>query len=188
MKQSLWKYGFQKGHTQDWDLQIPWLVMRYNFIWHAFLSFFSPYILFGHEPKLPTSIWRNVMVIINLDDLNVWWIHACEQWATLFQHVYPWLWKILQLPKIGIHFVMPLLTKVVMSLKGVPMVWCKQKGQLMQWIEIKFQKQTFSIVHHHNSKQIHHIAKYGTPIYSIDWIWHIPCLYLPQNNYTFPVK
>lgn len=130
MKQSLWKYGFQKGHTQDWDLQIPWLVMGNNFIWHALLSSFSPYVLFGHEPKLPTSIWRNVMVIINLGDPNVW-IHACEQHATLFQHVYPWLWNFFQLPNIWIRFFMPLLTKVVMSIEGIPMVWCKQKGVTM---------------------------------------------------------
>jgi hypothetical protein len=35
------------------------------------------------------------------------------------------------LPNIWICLFMPLLTKVVMSLEGVPMVWCKQKGVTM---------------------------------------------------------
>jgi hypothetical protein len=59
-----------------------------------------------------------MMVITNLDEPNVW-IHTCKQHVTLFQHVYPWLWRILQLPNIGICFVMPLLREVVMGLKGV---------------------------------------------------------------------
>jgi len=31
VKWSLWKYGFQKGYIKDWDLQLPWLIMRYKF-------------------------------------------------------------------------------------------------------------------------------------------------------------
>jgi hypothetical protein len=63
--------------------------MGYRFSWQASLSFFSPYfLLFGHELELPTPIWQDVMVLINMDDPNVW-IQACVQWATLFQHVMP---------------------------------------------------------------------------------------------------
>ncbi|CAK9870986.1 unnamed protein product [Sphagnum jensenii] len=37
------------------------------------LSSFSPnFLLFGYEPKLPTSIQQDVMAIINMDDPNVW--------------------------------------------------------------------------------------------------------------------
>jgi hypothetical protein len=39
--------------------------------------FFTIFLMFGYEPKLPTSIWRDAMVIINMDDLNVW-IQTCE--------------------------------------------------------------------------------------------------------------
>jgi len=46
------KYGLHKGHIQDWDLQLPWLSMGRRFIWQASLSSFSPYLLFGREPKL----------------------------------------------------------------------------------------------------------------------------------------
>ncbi len=31
MKRGLWKYGLQKGHTWDWDLQLSWLTTRYRF-------------------------------------------------------------------------------------------------------------------------------------------------------------
>jgi hypothetical protein len=33
MKRGLQKYGLQKGHTWDWDLQLPWLTMGYKFSW-----------------------------------------------------------------------------------------------------------------------------------------------------------
>jgi hypothetical protein len=63
--------------------------MGYRFNWQASLSSFSPYLLlFGCEPKLLTSIRQDMMVVINMDDPNVW-IHACEYWATLFRHVMP---------------------------------------------------------------------------------------------------
>jgi hypothetical protein len=89
VKWGLWKYGFHKGYTRDWDLQLPWLTMGYRFNWQAFLSYFSPYfLLFGHEPKLPASIQWYAMVIVNMDDPNVW-IQACEQRITLFRHVMP---------------------------------------------------------------------------------------------------
>jgi hypothetical protein len=31
VKQDLQKYGLQKGHIQNWDLQLPWLIMGYKF-------------------------------------------------------------------------------------------------------------------------------------------------------------
>jgi hypothetical protein len=73
VKWSLWKYGFQKGHTKDWDLQLSWLIMRYKSSQQLCFVSFSPYILlFGHKLKLPTSIWQDVMMVINLDDQNIW--------------------------------------------------------------------------------------------------------------------
>jgi hypothetical protein len=52
VKHGLQKYGFHKGHTQDWDLQLPWLAMGYRFNRQASLSSFSPYfLLFGREPQ-----------------------------------------------------------------------------------------------------------------------------------------
>jgi hypothetical protein len=78
MKQGLQKYGFQKCHTEDWELQLPWLTMGYRLSWHVFFSYFSPYfVLFGLEVKLWALIQWDLMLVINLDDLNVW-IQACE--------------------------------------------------------------------------------------------------------------
>jgi hypothetical protein len=62
--------------------------MGYRFNWQASFSSFSPYLLFGCEPKLLASIQGDVMTVINMDDLNVW-MHACEHQATLFQCVMP---------------------------------------------------------------------------------------------------
>ncbi len=85
MKWGLWKYDLHKGHIRDWDLWLPWLAMGYRFSWQAFLSSFSSYfLLFDCEHELPTSIRQDVMVIVNMDDLNMW-IQPCEQWATLSQ-------------------------------------------------------------------------------------------------------
>jgi hypothetical protein len=46
--------------------------MRHKFSQQTFLASLSPYfLLFGHEPKLSTSIQQNEMAIINyLDDPN----------------------------------------------------------------------------------------------------------------------
>jgi hypothetical protein len=53
------------------------------------LASFSPYfLLFGKDPKLPTSIRRNVMIVINLDDPSKW-VQTCEQWVVLFKWVMP---------------------------------------------------------------------------------------------------
>jgi hypothetical protein len=72
MKHGLWKHGLHKGHIQNWDLQLPWLAKGYRLSRQASLSSFSPYfLLFGHEPELLASIWWDVLVVINMDDLNV---------------------------------------------------------------------------------------------------------------------
>jgi hypothetical protein len=87
VKWGLRKYGLHKGHTWDWDLQLPWLAMGYRFSWQASLSYFSPYfLLFGYEFELLALIQWDAMVVINMDDPNVW-IQACEQRTTLFWHV-----------------------------------------------------------------------------------------------------
>jgi hypothetical protein len=54
------------------------------------------------------------MVIINMDDLNVW-IHACEKQPTLFRHVMPMAIKNLAIPNIEIDCVMPLYVEVVIG-------------------------------------------------------------------------
>jgi hypothetical protein len=57
VKWGLQKYGLHKGHTQVWDLQLPWLAMGYRFNQQASISSISPYfLLFGREPELLTSI------------------------------------------------------------------------------------------------------------------------------------
>jgi hypothetical protein len=57
MKRGLQKYGLQKSHTWNWNLQLPWLITGYRFSWQASFSSFSPYFLFfNYEPKLPASI------------------------------------------------------------------------------------------------------------------------------------
>jgi hypothetical protein len=115
MKKGLQKYGLQKGHTWNRDLQLPWLIMGYKFNRQVSLSAFSPYfLLFGHEPKLLVSIWWDVMVIINLDDLNVW-IQMCEYQTILFWDVMPMAMRIWQLPKTKIHCVIPLFVEVVIG-------------------------------------------------------------------------
>jgi hypothetical protein len=35
VKWGLQKYDFHKGHTQNWDLWVPWLAIRYRFSWQA---------------------------------------------------------------------------------------------------------------------------------------------------------
>jgi hypothetical protein len=52
-KQSFRRYGLQKGHVQNWNLQLPWLVVGYRFNQQASVTSFFPFILLlGHEPKL----------------------------------------------------------------------------------------------------------------------------------------
>ena len=61
VKRALRKHCLQRGHTRDWDLQLPWLAMGYRFSKQASLASFSPYfLLYGREPVLPTSIRRDL--------------------------------------------------------------------------------------------------------------------------------
>jgi hypothetical protein len=90
--------------------------------------------LFGCEPKLPASIWWDVMVIINMNDPNVW-IQACEHEPPCFDVL---CWKIWQLPNSKIHCVMPLYVEVVIGLRfeGLNekiMFTCNKQYQLL-WI------------------------------------------------------
>jgi len=56
VKQGLRNYGLHKGHTQDWDLYLPWLAMGYRFSYQTSFSSFSPYfLLFSCELKLPAQ-------------------------------------------------------------------------------------------------------------------------------------
>jgi len=89
VKRGLWEHGFKKGHTQDWNLQLPWLAMGYRFNQQASLTSFSLYfLLFARDPELPTSICHNVMTMINFNDPSMW-ILACGQHVFLFRHVMP---------------------------------------------------------------------------------------------------
>jgi hypothetical protein len=58
--------------------------LGYTFSWQVSITSFSTYFLFlGHE-----LIQRQNMVIMNLDDLNVWF-QGCEQQPPLFQCIMP---------------------------------------------------------------------------------------------------
>jgi transposase InsO family protein len=73
MKRALRKYGLQKGHLGDWDIQSPWLAMGYQFSRHASLASFSPYfLLYCQNLDLPTTIRRESSEVVNLDDPKMW--------------------------------------------------------------------------------------------------------------------
>ncbi len=73
MKRALRKYGLQKGHLRDWDIQSPWLAMEYRFSRQASLASFSPYfLLYGRNLDLPTTICCDFSEVVNLDDLEMW--------------------------------------------------------------------------------------------------------------------
>jgi hypothetical protein len=38
LKKGLWKYKLQKERTSDWDIQLPWLAMGYQFNKQTFLA------------------------------------------------------------------------------------------------------------------------------------------------------
>jgi len=79
VKQKLHQYGLQKGHTRDWDLQLPWLAMEYRFNQQASLTSFSPFFLFfGRHLELQASIQYDVTIVVNLDD-PLMWLQTCEQ-------------------------------------------------------------------------------------------------------------
>jgi len=84
VKRALRKYGLQKSHLGDWDIQSPWLAMGYRFSRQASLASFSPYfLLYGRNPDLPTTIHRESSEVVNLDDLEMW-LRVCSQRAELF--------------------------------------------------------------------------------------------------------
>jgi len=87
VKRALRKYGLQKGHLRDWDIQSPWLAMGYRFSRQASLVSFSPYfLLYGRNPDLPITIRRESSEVVNLDDLEMW-LRVCSQCAELFRRV-----------------------------------------------------------------------------------------------------
>ncbi len=89
VKRALHKYGLQKGHLGDWDIQSPWLAMGYQFNRQASLASFSPYfLLYNRDPDLPTTICRESSEVVNLDDLEMW-LRVCSQRAKLFRRVMP---------------------------------------------------------------------------------------------------
>ncbi len=89
MKRALRKYGLQKGHLGDWDIQSPWLAMGYRFNHQASLPSFSPYfLLYGRDPDLPTTIHRESSEMVNLDDPEMW-LRVCSQHAKLFRKIMP---------------------------------------------------------------------------------------------------
>jgi hypothetical protein len=89
MKRALRKYGLQKGHLGDWDIQSPWLAMGYRFSHQASLASFSPYfLLYDRDPNLPTTIRRESSEVVNFDDPKMW-LRACSQRAGLFRRVMP---------------------------------------------------------------------------------------------------
>lgn len=80
-------YGLQKRHFGDWDLQLPWLAINYQFNEQMSLVYFSTYFfLFGWELDLPTSICKEAMTILDLDDPSAQ-EHACNHEAKLFKKI-----------------------------------------------------------------------------------------------------
>ncbi len=89
MKRALRKYGMQKGHLGDWDIQSPWLAMGYRFSRQTSLASFSPYfLLYDQDLDLPTTIHRESNEVVNLDDPEMW-LRVCSQRVELFQRVMP---------------------------------------------------------------------------------------------------
>ncbi len=93
VKRALHKYGLQKGHLGDWDIQSPWLAIGYRFSCQASLASFSPYfLLYSRNPNLPMTIHRESSEVVNLDDLEIW-LKVCFQHAELFRRVMPTTFK-----------------------------------------------------------------------------------------------
>jgi hypothetical protein len=72
VKRALRKYGLQKGHLGDLDIQSPWLAMGYRFSCQASLASFSPYfLLYDRDPDLLTIIRHESSEVVNLDDPEI---------------------------------------------------------------------------------------------------------------------
>jgi hypothetical protein len=90
VKRGLWKYSLNKEHHGDWDLQLPWIAMGYQFSKQASLASFYPYyLLIGRHPILPKAIQVDAdTVLANMDNLDTWAL-VSEQQADLFKRVMP---------------------------------------------------------------------------------------------------
>ena len=72
VKRALRKYGLQRGHTGDWDLQLPWLAMGYRFSKQASLASFSPYfLLYDRKLVLSAYIRRDIQAVVNMNDPGI---------------------------------------------------------------------------------------------------------------------
>ncbi len=73
VKRALRKYGLQKGHLGDWDIQSPWFAMSYRFSRQTSLASYSPYfLLYDQNPDLPMTIRHESSEVVNLDDPGMW--------------------------------------------------------------------------------------------------------------------
>lgn len=72
MKRALHKYVLQKGHLGDLNIQLPWLVMEYQFSCQTSLASFSSYfLLYGRDTNLSTVIRCESSDVVNLDDSDM---------------------------------------------------------------------------------------------------------------------
>lgn len=90
-KVALRKYGLIAGNHSNWDLQLPWLSMGYNFSKQASLAAFSPYhLVYGREPVLAGSLHpAEEAVVLDILDKPAAWREAVVQRATAFQRTMP---------------------------------------------------------------------------------------------------
>ncbi len=63
MKQGLHKYGLQKGHSKDWDLQLPWLAMGYNLVnkpplHHFHHILYCSVVILNYQPPCDMMLWQ----------------------------------------------------------------------------------------------------------------------------------
>ena len=74
VKKRLQKYNLKKGYHDNWDLQLLWLAMGYQFSKQASLASFSPdYLLFGRHLVLPKAIQMDTdTVLANMDKPDTW--------------------------------------------------------------------------------------------------------------------
>jgi hypothetical protein len=111
---------------------------------HASFSYFSPYsLLFGDKFKLLASIERDEMVVINLDDFNVW-IQTCEQYVALFWCVTPMAMENLAIAQHYDTLHYAIFMEVVIDLKFVnlnKMIMCiynRKHWLLWMWQQVLF--------------------------------------------------
>jgi hypothetical protein len=90
-KQALRKVGLAAGHNRDWDLQLPWLSIGYNFSRQQSLSKFSPYqLVYGREPVLAGALHpAEEARVLELVDQPEAWVASVSQRAELFRRTMP---------------------------------------------------------------------------------------------------